>query len=139
LTQLVAGGLIDGIGRSPLPGIGTWLDSSRRTGQTGHVPAKTVPYQEWKAVRFYRWKQRLTLVQFFVFVGLFNLLIFNVLLAVIWWLVPHSWLPHFLFIWPIVGILGPLTEVSRQTWQRRQTQRHRDEEADAGRPLSSAS
>ena len=89
------------------------------------MPAKTVPYREWKVVRFYRWKERLTLVQYFVLAGLFNLLIFAVLLAIIWWLVPHSWLPHPMVMWPVVALLGALTMDVRQTWLRRQAQRHR--------------
>ena len=83
-----------------------------------------MPYREWKAVRFYRWQERLTPVRFFVLTGAAYLLIYGVLLAAAWWLIPRSWLPRPVGMLPVLAVLFALAMAAYGTWQRRQA-RHR--------------
>jgi hypothetical protein len=85
------------------------------------MPDKTVLYRNWKVVRFYRWKERLTLVQYFMLAGVAYLLTVAGLLAIVWWVVPHSWLPHPWVVWPIEAVPIALAMAAHQTWQRQRS------------------
>ncbi len=87
------------------------------------VADKPVPYRERKVVRLHRGQERLTLVRFFLHGGCVPA-DFSALLAVAWWLIPHSWLPQPVGILPVLAVLDALTMAAYGTWPWRQT-RHR--------------
>lgn len=94
---------------------------ARGTGHTQHIHgANPRRYHAWKIVRFNRWLERRTLTQYALLVGVYTFVIATVVMAVIWWLVPHSWLGPLPLVYPLAVVPGfTVLYTARQTWDRR--------------------
>jgi hypothetical protein len=87
-------------------------------GRLGCVPTKTIPYREWKVVKYHRWLRGLTATQYFGVMVAQTLPIVAALVALLWWVVPRSWVPHSLPVWILVGLAVVLSGGVTGTLQR---------------------
>lgn len=90
-------------------------------GHTEHMHgADPRRYHEWKIVRYHRWLERRTLTQYALLNGVYNSIAAAALIAVVWWLVPHSLLGPYPLIYPLVAMPAlTVAMTAQQTWQRR--------------------
>ena len=86
------------------------LAPSRRWTILNDVPDNTVRYRDWKVVRLYRWQENLTLMQYAVLATAAYLVACAAVLAIAWWLVPHSWLPHPVALLPALVVAVAVTQ-----------------------------
>jgi hypothetical protein len=76
-------------------------------------------YHDWKIVRYHRWLERRTLTQYALLLGVYVFVVTTVVMAVIWWLVPHSWLGPYPLVYPLAALPGfTVLYTAQQTWQR---------------------
>jgi hypothetical protein len=61
-------------------------------------------YHDWKIVRYHRWLERRTLTQYALLLGVYVFVVTTVVMAVIWWLVPHSWLGPYPLVYPLAAL-----------------------------------